>query len=166
MERVAFEQALVALGLDQTTARALILLPLVQVAWADGGVQHAERTLIMDLARVGLGLDARSLTVLEGWLSVRPADDVARRGRDLLVSLALRPDGGLMDLPPDALTALPVLCARVAEAAGGFFGLAWAVDPREERVLQELTAALARGRAQLEWLLPLPPGGLSDLPEL
>jgi hypothetical protein len=166
MERAAFEHALAALGLDQTTARALMLLPLVQVAWADGGVQHAERTLIKDLARTGLGLEAGALGVVEGWLQVRPSDDVVRRGRDLLVSLALRPGGGLVDLPPDALTALPVLCARVAEAAGGFFGLAWAVDPREEQVLQELSAAVARGRARLEWLLPLPEGGLSDLPEL
>ena len=38
--------ALTRLGLDATNWRAVSLLPLVEVAWADGRIQVAERKLL------------------------------------------------------------------------------------------------------------------------
>ena len=40
-------ESLKALGMDRTSFRALPLLPLIQVAWADGEVQEEERNLIL-----------------------------------------------------------------------------------------------------------------------
>src|SRR5215467_7110 len=44
---------LVALGLRGNTIAALSLVPLIQVAWADGAVQDNERTAILQGAQIG-----------------------------------------------------------------------------------------------------------------
>ena len=46
-----------ALGVDADTWHVVALLPLVQVAWADGHVHDDERRSIMERARAGLPLD-------------------------------------------------------------------------------------------------------------
>src|SRR5262245_33062351 len=39
-----------ALGLDHETGPAILLAPLVQVAWAEGHVSEAERAVVLELA--------------------------------------------------------------------------------------------------------------------
>ena len=62
---------LVALGLRGNTIAALSLVPLIQVAWADGTIQDNERTAILQGAH-GKGLE-------EGTRRLRAAADLARR---------------------------------------------------------------------------------------
>ena len=48
-------------GVDAPSREALVFLPVVWVAWADGTVQPEERSLILELAgrHVALGVDGR-----------------------------------------------------------------------------------------------------------
>jgi hypothetical protein len=65
------------LGITPDTAPALLLAPLVQVAWAEGSVGAAERKAVLRLARAR-GLDPKSpaYAQLEEWLTKRPADAI------------------------------------------------------------------------------------------
>jgi tellurite resistance protein len=124
------------LGVDRHTWPALALLPLIQVAWADGAVQEAERALILSVADREARIDAIGRRLLESWLTHAPTEQYLRRGREAARLLAER--------EPDVARAETVLehAHAVARAAGGLFGFG-RVDAREQAVLDELAEALS-----------------------
>src|SRR3569623_2303973 len=63
------------LGLRANTIAALSLVPLIQVAWADGAIQDNERTAILQGAH-GKGLEKGTdgYDLLQAWLNKRPSD--------------------------------------------------------------------------------------------
>src|SRR5258705_4446612 len=64
---------LVELGLRSNTIAALSLVPLIEVAWADGEIQDNERTAILQGAH-GKGLESGTdgYELLQTWLKSRP----------------------------------------------------------------------------------------------
>lgn len=124
-----------ALGLHAHEAGLVALLPLIEVAWADGVVQPAEKRMILQTAESRFDLDDHGRDVLEGWLSWRPSHTTLALGRQALAELA-----GRGELPAD----LPELALGVARAAGGVLGLG-AVDARERAVVEQLEDVIARG---------------------
>jgi tellurite resistance protein len=136
MDDVALVRELHFLGVDEHTWPVLALLPLIQVAWADGEVQEAERALILEVAEREYGLDARGRQALSNWLAHAPTEQYLQRGRDAARLLSAR--------NPDIAAADGVLdqCHAVARAAGGLFGFR-SVDAREQAVLDELSEALS-----------------------
>ena len=76
------------LGIDETMVELLALLPLIQVAWADGTVQAKERELILELASTSYHLPDDARTMLEDWLSHPPSQRYLARGRRALLALA------------------------------------------------------------------------------
>src|SRR5262245_58173955 len=64
---------LVALGLKTNTIAALSLVPLIEVAWADGSIQDNERNAILQGAH-GKGLEQGSdgYELLQSWLRKQP----------------------------------------------------------------------------------------------
>ena len=135
--------ALRHLGIDRRSHRVLALLPLVQVAWADGTVQRAEARLIRQVAEERHLLDGDGARVLETWLAEAPTEDYVARGRACLVELARREGTELSDvLAAGALDEVVALCERVARAAGGLFGVLWTVDARERAAIAEIARAL------------------------
>lgn len=132
---------LAELGMDDLSYRALPLLPLVQVAWADGEVQDAERKLITGLVdRFEAGEEGRRL--LDDWLRFAPTAPYFRKGRDAFVTLlAKEPEHGL-----GATVAAEVvdLARQVAKAAGGLFGIG-ATSRSEQQVIDEWQGAFAGG---------------------
>jgi len=123
------------LGVDEHTWPVLALLPLIQVAWADGEVQDAERDLILEVADREYALDERGHQALANWLAHAPTEQYLQRGRDAARLLSER--------NPDIVAAHSLLdhCEAVAKAAGGLFGFR-AVDAREQAVLDELAEVL------------------------
>jgi hypothetical protein len=114
-------QDLQADGYTETTVALLPLIPLVEVAWAEGGVADRERRMIFDLARER-GVEPGSLAneQLTAWLDKRPPE---RFFEDTLHALGLM----LESMPPADREAsredLLAYCNRIAElVAGGILG--------------------------------------------
>lgn len=131
-----------ALGIADESCRVLALLPLVEVAWADGAVQRAERDLILKSAdKYGfLAGDGRAL--LEGWLKKRPDVAYFARGRRALLDLVRRQYGPAADFDSQTLDGIVALCQRVAQAAGGWMGLAFTVEDDERRAIAHIAEIL------------------------
>lgn len=128
-----------SLGIDEGTWRVVTLLPLVEVAWADGAVQPAERARILHMADASKALEGDGRLVLEGWLSYRPSPAYFQRGRDALRGLLDRPEAAHIQID-DILSA----CEAVARAAGGLFGVVGAIDTDERNLLAEIADELPR----------------------
>lgn len=141
-ENRELEQGLARLGLDRDGWRAISLLPLIEVAWADGRVQDAERKLLEEVARgYGIGADH---PFLKRWLKKRPPRADFLRARTLLLRLWRR--AGPQEVKqPETLEQLLDLCLRVAEAAGGLFGILFTVEASEREAMAEIAASLQLG---------------------
>ncbi len=125
-----------ALGFNHETVKLLHLLPLVQTAWADHRVDPRETALILDLSRErGVLPGSPSEQVLNEWLRKRPANELFRDGLGLISELLCsRPAEVRRRTTKDIVK----LCARVAAASGGLFGLGEKTSDQERRVINKL----------------------------
>lgn len=125
------------LGIDRRNLRALPLLPLVEVAWADGRVQPGEADLILKkVEERALNDDDRMM--VEDWLRHTPSPAYLRTGRVALAWLKRHGDPGI---DPVSLDNLLTDARAVAAAAGGLFGF-WSVCRAEREALDRLEADL------------------------
>jgi hypothetical protein len=109
-----------SLGFTPETVVLLPFVPLIQVAWAEGGVSDAERALLMKLARSrGIAEGSAAERQLLDWLATRPAEGVFTRAMRLVRAVLAAPGDH------DAMTAddLVKYCEEIAAASGGMFGL-------------------------------------------
>ncbi len=136
MDQPELETGLRALGMTKQTWRALPLLPLVTVAWADGHVQDAERAVILRLAR-DFGVDDDGMLLVENWLAHPPTREAAQNGQQLLVHLCRT--GGVAD--EGLLDDVVQFAHEVARAAGGFFGFG-SIDRTEADAIDALASAI------------------------
>ena len=127
-------------GIDQATLVAFVLLPLAEVAWADGQVQAAERQVVVNTAlSLGYAADSPGLELLIHWLETEPADELFSIWRDYAPQVL----GSLSRISQRELTALLLRRARsVSTAAGGLLGVG-RVSAAERRVIQLIQQALA-----------------------
>lgn len=151
--------ALARLDVEAEDPRAALLLPLVEVAWADGRVQEPERARILEIARSYGIVGGRSEETVRRWLSARPDPELAALGHAVVVALARRHRGPSADWAPDVLDRLEEQCLDVARAAGGLFGLAFATSREEREALGAIRGALRVGGAAHDDGLPAPDGG-------
>jgi hypothetical protein len=131
-------EKLAHLGLRANTIAALSLVPLIQVAWADGTIQDNERTAILQGAH-GKGLEKGTdgYALLQAWLAKRPSDELIEAWEAYIKALT----GQLNDEQNRLLKNQIVGFAKmVAAAAGGFLGIG-KVSATEEKVLQRIEAA-------------------------
>jgi hypothetical protein len=134
--------ALVELDLYPETVVAFAMVPLVEVAWADGEIASKERKAILEAA-AGRGVEPGSTTyeLLENWLRHRPSPEILQTWKRYVAAI----NAELGDPERAALKARVLGDARaVAEAAGRILGLGFAVSPSEERVLEDLESAFDR----------------------
>ncbi len=81
----ALADELLALGFTAETVALLPVVPIVQVAWAEGGVSPAERDLIVRFARGrGIAEGSPADAQLSAWLSARPSEEVFERAGRLI----------------------------------------------------------------------------------
>ncbi len=123
------------LGIDADAARGLHLMPLVEVAWADGTVSQQERVTIMRAAAAhGIAPGSEAGHFLATLLEKRPSTELMAniRGilKDLLAAQGVQPDN------------LIEACHTVAEASGGFLGLGNRVSEDEQRVIDQIAKRL------------------------
>jgi len=113
-EPVLFER-IQKLGVTLDTGSAFILAPLVEVAWIDGDVSHAERDAILHIAKQrGVVPGSADDHQLRDWLAHRPSNEVFQTALD-----AIRV--GLSVLPPaeshQRIETMIKACEDVAQAA-------------------------------------------------
>ena len=129
------------LGFTPETIALLPLIPVLQVAWAEGGVTAAERALIVSLARSrGIAKGSAADHQLTDWLEYRPSAETFHKATRLIAAIVGSPDGGAVHVTADELIAY---CDKIAHASGGIFGIG-SVAPEEKAALKEIAATIKR----------------------
>ena len=130
---------LIDVGIRAETWLALSLVPLVEIAWADGSIEDGERdAIVRAAAEVGIGPFTPANDLLERWLRRKPLPNLRAAWLDYVAATRSILGGAASA----ALRAETLDQARnVAEAAGGFIGIVPPVSKEEEQVLDELGAA-------------------------
>ena len=125
-------------GIEADALAALALVPLVEVAWANGTLQDEEREAVMSAAvEVGIESGSRASELLATWLAYQPSPKLLEGWLAYMEVLreALGPQQRA-DLKAD----IAGRARRVAEAAGGILGLG-AVSAKEADMLERIEGA-------------------------
>lgn len=137
----------VDLGLTLENGAAILLAPLVQVAWAGGGVTDREREVVFEVAASrGVGPGSPAHAQLEAWLLERPPDALFETAMEVIKA-------GLALLTPEERDGrhreIVDVCSRVADASGGglakLLGMGSGVSGEEMAVLDAITTKLRAG---------------------
>jgi hypothetical protein len=127
--------ALVDLEVEPETLIAFSLVPLVEVAWADGEIQPKERDAIIKAA-IERGVEDGSPTcdLLRNWLQMKPDSRLLEVWKGYIEVLK----SSLGERSRTHLKSGTMGRARaIAEAAGGFLGVA-SISAAEKNMLEEL----------------------------
>ena len=134
----ALLQALLDLGFTPDTVNLLPLVPVVQMAWAEGGVTKHEYDLVLKVAAArGVAAGTPAHAQLIEWLGTRPSPEVFA-GASRLIRAMLDAGGQTGDLTADDLVAY---CEQIAGASGGILGLG-RVSGEERALLTQLASDL------------------------
>jgi tellurite resistance protein len=127
-------------GFDIETFRVLYLVPLIQVAWSDGGVSRRERDQVLEIAGLhGIKAGSPAHERLVAWLTESPSDQFFQAClRGVKAMLRHRSSSEAQDLSRDLVS----YCVRIASASGGFFGLGSRISREEEVMLTRLVTEL------------------------
>lgn len=132
---------LAKLKITPQTLAALSVVPLIDVAWADGSIAPEEREAVLKAAvESGMPKDGPGYRQLETWLTTRPDERLLDVWADYVATLSKHLD------PKDYHHVRDNLLARaknVAQAAGGYLGYG-SISPSEHKVLDKLAAAFAK----------------------
>lgn len=131
----------VSLDIRDDRLAALFVIPIVEVAWADGNVDDKEREAILAAAEaIVLGRGSASTQLLRHWLTQRPDRGVRAAWNQYVAAFSAT-------LGHEAKIAfkreLLESARSVAEAAGGLLGLGNNISKSEHIVLDELEQAFA-----------------------
>lgn len=132
-------QRLVDSGVNAGVFAALLLVPLVEVAWSDGHVEEGEKDAILKAAEEhAIARGTPPHVWLQQMLMQRPEPSVFAAWK-LYVSTLAR------ELPPAAVAASKTQMLHwitsVAEAAGGILGFGNKISTMEQATIHELARA-------------------------
>ena len=131
---------LVDLGLDARSWTALALVPLIEVAWADGAIEPKERDAVLSAAHEhGVQTGSPGYALLESFLATRPEPAVFAAWGGYVTALA----ANFSAEEREAMRARLVERARkIAKSAGGMLGIA-SISDAEKRVIAALEKPFA-----------------------
>lgn len=129
---------LVKAGVTAQTLTAVSVIPMVEVAWVDGSISPEERDAVLNAAAAqGVKPDTAPYEILKSWLTTRPDKHIVTAWKDYV-----REASRLM--PKDTVASMKKAmidrATRVAEAAGGFLGMA-TISKSERAKIDELAKA-------------------------
>jgi hypothetical protein len=135
---------LAELGIRPETLAALTLIPMIEIAWADGVMDAKERAAVLNgAATCGITPESASYRLLEIWTMERPAPEISAIWREFIAAIAKSLD----TREREALRAKIVGRARaVAKAAGGLLDARPSVSAEERSALFALDAAFGDER--------------------
>jgi tellurite resistance protein len=130
---------LVELDIHPEVVAALAVVPLVEVAWADGDVDAQERAAILKIVeQSGVAPGGIEYQLIDEWLTHRPEPRLLEAWKHYVEGLC----GSLNPEERGAFKqAFLANTRQVAEASGGFFGLSSKVSKSEAQVLAQLENA-------------------------
>jgi hypothetical protein len=131
--------ALQELGFTPATVALLPLVPVVQMAWAEGGVTPVERAMVVDLARkrgIEAGNDADRQ--LSDWLTLRPSQDVFDGAMRLISAMLATASGSHGGVNADDVIQS---AEAIASASGGILGIG-KVSAEERALLAQIQTSL------------------------
>jgi hypothetical protein len=129
------------LGFTPDTIALLPLVPVLQVAWAEGSVTSAERSLVINLARSrGIAAGSAADRRLKEWLEHKPSEGTFHKATRLIAAIIDSPDRGALHASGNELFEY---CDKIAHASGGIFGIG-RVSPEERAALNEIAAAVKK----------------------
>ena len=121
------------LNVTAATAVAFLLMPLIQVAWADGAVNRRTRTAVLESARArGIAVDSIAYRQLVDWLDVPPPPILFNTALEVIAC------GIAVLTPQDRHDRVNMIC----EACSGIAGVS------RSRLRQMLGMASGRSHAQ------------------
>jgi hypothetical protein len=128
-----------ALGYTPETVMMLYLVPVIQTAWAEGGVSPKERDLIVKAARSrGISEGTPCDQQLNMWLTTRPSDEMFEKSlRAIRTILQAQPESAREASETDLLS----LATAIAGASGGIVGFR-AVSAEEQQILKHISDEL------------------------
>ena len=133
------------LGFSRETVMILHLVPLVQVAWSDGGVTAAERAKLHEVAALrGATPGTPGYLMLEKLLDKRPTDrafDVC--WRIVHAMFTAWPEEKRRDFE----VSLPAYAAEVASVSGGLLGFR-AISAAERTALRRVAREIAEAHTE------------------
>ncbi len=137
-------QALVDLNIRPETLASLTLIPLLEVAWADGVLDAKEKQAVASAIKASGRLKRpEDQALLEEWLERRPAPELLTAWTHYIEGLCER-------LTPEEKEGLRnelmTYTRSIAEASGGFLGLGNRISPTEAAMLKKLEAAFGAGK--------------------
>jgi hypothetical protein len=137
----AFEE----LGFTRETVTILHLVPLVQVAWSDGGVSEGERSKILEIAALREVIPGTpGYVLLEKLLHTRPSEhafDVS--WRVIRAMFAAWPEEKRRTLE----VSLPAYAVEVASISGGLLGFR-SISADERTALQRVAREIAEAHTE------------------
>ena len=135
----ALLQELKDLGFTPATVALLPLVPVLRVAWAEGGITGAERDLLLRLARSrGIAEGSEADRQLSEWMVRRPDDSVFMRAGRLIRAML---DSRAPETSDLAAEDLVEYCERIAAASGGVFGIG-RISSEEKELLSSIAEDL------------------------
>jgi hypothetical protein len=131
------------LGFSPETIAVLPLVPIVQMAWAEGGITPAERALLVGLARArGIEDGDPADRLLADWMARQPSADVFARATRLIRATL---DAGAPDTAAMSADDLIKYCEDIAAASGGILGIG-KISSDERATLAKIVSELKSRR--------------------
>lgn len=139
-------EALQDLGYTSETIQLLHIVPLVEVAWAEGGVAEREREMIYRIAESrGIQPDTAAYEMLSRWLEEKPSGRFFENTLHAIgVVLALLPEEQRQASRQDLIA----YCSQIASAvASGILGRGGVTD-EERALIAHIATEIGQGREE------------------
>jgi DnaJ-domain-containing protein 1 len=132
-------QKMVELNVRPETLTSLSLIPLVEVAWADGSVDDKEKESVLScVEKMGFSKGSADHEILSQWMTHRPSKELMDAWIHYIQGLCEK----LTSEEKNELKKELIINTRsVAMASGGFLGLGNKISKSESAILDQLENA-------------------------
>ncbi len=128
-------EKLIALGIRPETIASISLVPLIEIAWADGTIDKKEREAILSaVSKFGWTKDSVNYELLDQWLAKKPAAELLASWKHYVDALCHKmTDEEVANFKKEIMEHVVI----IAEAAGGFLGIG-KISAEERSMIEQL----------------------------
>jgi tellurite resistance protein len=132
---------LIELNIRPETIAAIAMVPIVEVAWADGSLDSKEKAAILSISENHLGSEHQiAKDLLTEWLNIKPP-------KEMLEAWLHYVDGLCENLSAEEKASFKQSFMEnayaVADASGGFLGMGNKISKKEQEILKILDSAFS-----------------------